>query len=381
MLFVNEQELVKNILKHICDEDYKILINKVWFRGFWVPGVANQRSNKKWRPEIKFINNDVVLGKRIRKGGKYNYELLMEAMVKMAEGRNEDDLIYNALRWIKEPDSHQEIEEYFKKLESDQKENKEQSEDLQEEDTIVKQTQNNQLVKEYEDLKAEIKELKDYKKKYKEERQNMKIKCSNLEQENNRLKKENNRLIRENEKISSTMKQTEEKLNQRIITLSVENSKLKTKENSVHKIKKTKKNPKKKLTKDTEKCLRDNGYDVKYFDLSNVKVSDTFQYQQGDSDKKGADQKNIEVTKKILCITKNPSDVLISDYDIYFLTDLDELNHEIYTDTAFEQIWYVRSGFTHADLIKIVEKYQDLPILQAKNWKLLQKKIKGADEV
>ena len=24
-------------------EDYKILINKVWFRGFWVPGIANQR--------------------------------------------------------------------------------------------------------------------------------------------------------------------------------------------------------------------------------------------------------------------------------------------------------------------------------------------------
>lgn len=30
-------------------EDYKILINKVWFRGFWVPGIANQRSDKKWQ--------------------------------------------------------------------------------------------------------------------------------------------------------------------------------------------------------------------------------------------------------------------------------------------------------------------------------------------
>lgn len=42
-------------------EDYKILINKVWFRGFWVPGIANQRSDKKWRPKVEFINNDVVL--------------------------------------------------------------------------------------------------------------------------------------------------------------------------------------------------------------------------------------------------------------------------------------------------------------------------------
>ena len=41
-------------------EDYKILINKVWFRGFWVPGIANQRSDKKWRPKVEFINNDVV---------------------------------------------------------------------------------------------------------------------------------------------------------------------------------------------------------------------------------------------------------------------------------------------------------------------------------
>ena len=31
-------------------EDYKILINKVWFRGFWVPGIANQRSDKKPEP-------------------------------------------------------------------------------------------------------------------------------------------------------------------------------------------------------------------------------------------------------------------------------------------------------------------------------------------
>lgn len=45
-------------------EDYKILINKVWFRGFWVPGIANQRSDKKWRPKSKFINNDVVLNRK-----------------------------------------------------------------------------------------------------------------------------------------------------------------------------------------------------------------------------------------------------------------------------------------------------------------------------
>lgn len=53
-------------------EDYKILINKVWFRGFWVPGIANQRSDKKWRPKVEFINNDVVLNRKIRKGGKHN---------------------------------------------------------------------------------------------------------------------------------------------------------------------------------------------------------------------------------------------------------------------------------------------------------------------
>lgn len=58
---MNECELVKKILNHMNAEDYKILINKVWFRGFWVPGIANQRSDKKWRPKVEFINNDVVL--------------------------------------------------------------------------------------------------------------------------------------------------------------------------------------------------------------------------------------------------------------------------------------------------------------------------------
>lgn len=36
-------------------EDYKILINKVWFRGFWVPGIANQRSDKKWRQKSNLL--------------------------------------------------------------------------------------------------------------------------------------------------------------------------------------------------------------------------------------------------------------------------------------------------------------------------------------
>ena len=67
-------------------EDYKILINKVWFRGFWVPGIANQRSDKKWRPKVEFINNDVVLNRKIRKGGKHNYELLIEVFLNFFMG-------------------------------------------------------------------------------------------------------------------------------------------------------------------------------------------------------------------------------------------------------------------------------------------------------
>ena len=42
-------------------EDYKILINKVWFRGFWVPGIANQWSDKKMEAQsLNLLNNDVV---------------------------------------------------------------------------------------------------------------------------------------------------------------------------------------------------------------------------------------------------------------------------------------------------------------------------------
>ena len=47
-------------------EDYKILINKVWFRGFWVPGIANLRSDMQWRPIVEFTNIDGVLNRKIR---------------------------------------------------------------------------------------------------------------------------------------------------------------------------------------------------------------------------------------------------------------------------------------------------------------------------
>lgn len=200
---MNECELVKKILNHMNAEDYKILINKVWFRGFWVPGIANQRSDKKWRPKVEFINNDVVLNRKIRKGGKHNYELLIEAMIKMAEDRNDETyLLYNVVRWITDPDSHEEIEEYFNQLENkpkdDKKNDSEEIKDTSEKDDV--NVQDNLLKKENEKLKAEIDNWKNRGKKYKENIQNLKIKCSNLEQENNRVKKENGRLIRENEK-------------------------------------------------------------------------------------------------------------------------------------------------------------------------------------
>lgn len=200
---MNECELVKKILNHMNAEDYKILINKVWFRGFWVPGIANQRSDKKWRPKVEFINNDVVLNRKIRKGGKHNYELLIEAMIKMAEDRNDETyLLYNVVRWITDPDSHEEIEEYFNQLENkpkdDTKNDSEEIKDTSEKDDV--NVQDNLLKKENEKLKAEIDNWKNRGKKYKENIQNLKIKCSNLEQENNRVKKENGRLIRENEK-------------------------------------------------------------------------------------------------------------------------------------------------------------------------------------
>lgn len=122
-------------------EDYKILINKVWFRGFWVPGIANQRSDKKWRPKVEFINNDVVFNRKIRKGGKHNYELLIEAMIKMADDRNDETyLLYNVVRWITDPDSHEEIEEYFNQLENkpkdDTKNDSEEIKDTSEKDDV-----------------------------------------------------------------------------------------------------------------------------------------------------------------------------------------------------------------------------------------------------
>ena len=62
-------------------------------------------------------------------------------------------------------------------------------------------------------------------------------------------------------------------------------------------------------------------------------------------------------------------------------TDLEELNKKIYTETVFDQIWYIRSGLTHADLIKVAEKYANQKILQARDWKALQKKLQGGDRL
>ena len=156
---MNECELVKKILNHMNAEDYKILINKVWFRGFWVPGIANQRSDKKWRPKVEFINNDVVLNRKIRKGGKHNYELLIEAMIKMAEDRNDETyLLYNVVKWITDPDSHEEIEEYFNQLENQPKDDtKNDSEEIKETSKNKNASiQDDLLKKENEKLKAEI---------------------------------------------------------------------------------------------------------------------------------------------------------------------------------------------------------------------------------
>lgn len=293
---MNECELVKKILNHMNAEDYKILINKVWFRGFWVPGIANQRSDKKWRPKVEFINNDVVLNRKIRKGGKHNYELLIEAMIKMADDRNDETyLLYNVVRWITDPDSHEEIEEYFNQLENKPKD----------------------------DTKNDSEEIKDTSEK------------DDVNVQDNLLKKENGRLIRENEKTKQGKDTAVKEYNDRIIALSVENSKLKEKIRGKYKPKK------------------------------NIVLSKT----SGVSD------------PKVLCVTKNPADVLIKGYNIYFLTDLEELNKKIYTETVFDQIWYIRSGLTHADLIKVAEKYANQKILQARDWKALQKKLQGGDRL
>lgn len=241
------------------------------------------------------------------------------------------------MRWITDPDSHEEIEEYFNQLENKPKDNtkndSEEIKDTSEKDDV--NVQDNLLKKENEKLKAEIDNWKNRGKKYKENIQNLKIKCSNLEQENNRVKKENGRLIRENEKTKQGKDTAVKEYNDRIIALSVENSKLKEKIRGKYKPKK------------------------------NIVLSKT----SGVSN------------PKVLCVTKNPADVLIKGYNIYFLTDLEELNKKIYTETVFDQIWYIRSGLTHADLIKVAEKYANQKILQARDWKALQKKLQGGDRL
>ena len=77
----------------------------------------------------------------------------------MAEDRNDETyLLYNVVRWITDPDSHEEIEEYFNQLENkpkdDTKNDSEEIKDTSEKDDV--NVQDNLLKKENEKLKAEV---------------------------------------------------------------------------------------------------------------------------------------------------------------------------------------------------------------------------------
>ena len=77
-----------------------------------------------------------------------------------------------------------------------------------------------------------------------------------------------------------------------------------------------------------------------------------------------------------LCTTKELG-AMIQRHEVASLL----LDKKIYTETVFDQIWYIRSGLTHADLIKVAEKYANQKILQARDWKALQKKLQGGDRL
>lgn len=111
-------EFVEEILNYINEEDYRIMINQVYFQGLVIPGLETGREDVKWRPDVDIVNNDFVLRIKSRKSQKYNFEIIFEALVKIAkEKKDSDSILSKVVEWEEHPELHSKIEAFFKKLE------------------------------------------------------------------------------------------------------------------------------------------------------------------------------------------------------------------------------------------------------------------------
>lgn len=326
---MKDSEFVKKILGLVREDEYRLIISKACSKGFVVPGFSNNKRTSKLNIPITLVTNSVVLNAR-KQIDRCNYEILFDVIKSIAEERNEpEDLLYYAVRWSEDSETHEEIEKKLVDMEREKNNIKnetdacytelDKSETEEEECGKLKETNLR--------LQNEIERLREKARKNKEELQYNKIVISNIKQQNAKLEKENEKLKNENEELKEDIQRC--------------TSEYETK------------------AKKADDIIIEQKKEIN--ELQNL-IDDLKQYKAA--------------APKILCFAKNPSKLVIPGYNIYFVSRIDEQIQE-YIKESYDGIWYVRKGFNHANLLSIKQMISEVEILQARDENDLIEKIKG----
>ena len=311
---MKDSELVKRIIELVPEDEYRQIISKACSQGFAVPGFSkNKRTNRLDIP-VSLVTSSRVLNARNRRA-KYNYEIILDAMKSIAIEKNEPEkLLYCVVTWSENIETHEEIENKLVSLKKERLSIK--NEDICHSElnkSEIEEKKCEELKEKNLKLEKEIEKLREKARKNKEELQYNKIQISDLKQLNTKLEKEYEKLNNEN----------------------IE------------------------LRKAFQSCMVE--YEKKTKELHN-QIDDLQQYKA--------------MAPKILCFAKNPSKIEISGYDICFLSCIDEQVKEIIKGD-YDEIWYVRKGFNHANLLFIKGLIPEVKIMQARDEKDLIDKIIG----
>ena len=80
---------------------------------------------------------------------------------------------------------------------------------------------------------------------------------------------------------------------------------------------------------------------------------------------------------KILCITKNTDNFEILGYNIEYLSHIDEELENIYEHGNYSQVWYIKKGFQHGDLIMVKRIISEEKLILARDLNDMISKVKG----
>ena len=320
---MHNSEFVKKVVPLLEDFEYRQVISKSISRGFIIPGFSNNKRNVKVSIPISLVVSTGVLNKKVNKV-KYNYQILLDVMCGIAHEKKESsDILKFVEKWVSNETIHDELEEQLFALEeAAAAENEENFATSNKE-----KKENIDYTKEIKQLREEIVRLREKNKKNKEDIQSFKIEIDILKQKNFKIEKEKERVTKEYELMKRRYEDKVEGLNSRLN---------KYDENE----------------KNAQIMIRE---------LKN-QVEVLNQYKK--------------TAPKILCITHNKLQYDYPGYDITLLGNMNEFE-TVYNSCDFNNVWYVRKGFTHVDLIYIKSMIPQEVLILVRDEKELAERING----